>query len=209
MVELNYSKELVTKAKKFAFNLHRSDRCIVSNQTKIEHLEAVATRVKQLHKNENLLLILAYLHDALDYCEQITKPRLIKSLKNDFGEYIYKVLVEISDNFKLEDISTPLGNEAFIRRCIEIKSPEGISNEAAIIILAEKVCNLEAMYEEIKKKGKKNYWENLKLSHNLNKSDVKEFYELIYDTLSIRCYGDSRLRPMIDFYDDLIFRNFN
>lgn len=201
-----FTNEMVAKAKDFAFNFHGNEKCIVSNKTKIEHIEAVANKV--LNKG-NLYLILAYLHDVLDYAEYTTKSRLIIKLKEEFGEYIYNTLVECSDNFKLEDISTPLGHEAFIRRTIEIKSPEGISDPAAAIILAEKVCNLEAMYDEITKtKSQRDYWINLKYNHNLKKEDVKEFYELIYDTIAIRCYNDIRLRGMINLYDDLLFRIF-
>lgn len=201
-----FTIEDVKRAKEFAYKFHGMERCIVISEPKTKHLESVANKVRN---KGNLYLILAYLHDILDYAEYTTKNRLITEIKKEFGDYIYNLLVECSDNFKIEDISTPLGQELFTRRIKEIKCPEGVSDPAAAVILAEKVCNLEAMYDEIlKTKSKGDYWQDLKDNHGLCKEDVKVFYETIYEIIALRCYNDIRLRGMIDLYDDLMYRIF-
>lgn len=203
-----YNEKMIANAETLACNLHKNHTCIFTNQNKIYHIKSVVREIKNLNLNNNALIILAYLHDSLDYVEYDKKAALLKKIEEDFGEHIAELVVEVSDNFKLEDISTQKGIEEFKARIIEFKSPGGISDDSAKIILAEKVCNLTGMMEAIKK-GPEDYWERLSNSHKLKKEDVELYYKEVYDALSARCYGTSRLRTMIDKYDDLIYRIFN
>lgn len=202
-----YNDEMVLKAKEYAYNLHKNDKCIVTNENKILHLEAVVKKIKNLNLKNNILVILAYLHDSLDYANKNKKSKILTDIQKIFGNYIAQLVLEVSDNFKIEDISTEKGMANFEARRIQIESPSGISDYAAKIVLAEKVCNLSGMLDAIKKSGK-TYWENFSSSHHLKEEDVKEYYDLIYDVLSDRCYGDIRLRSMLDEYDDLSYQIF-
>ena len=59
-------------------------RCIVKKKKKTKHLESVANKVRN---KGNLYLILAYLHDILDYAEYTTKNRLITKIKKEKCNY--------------------------------------------------------------------------------------------------------------------------
>lgn len=209
MINQIYNESLIKKAKEFAFNLHQSHNCIFTGIEKSQHLTDVVKQIKNLNMNNNIIIILAYLHDTLDYVPEDARAKLLDDIKETFSEHIAKLVVEVADFFKIEDISTPTGKAAFVRRMVQIKSPSGISDEAAMVILAEKVCNLLAMQESIEKKGFDYYWEDFSNTHHLNKDDVKEYYEEIYSVLQFRCYDNLRLRPLVDKYDDLIFRIFD
>lgn len=208
MINDIYNEALITKAKEFAFNLHQGHICIFTGIEKSQHLTDVVSTIKNLNMKNNMIVILAYLHDTLDYVPEDSRAKLLDDIKDLFSEHIAKLVVEVADFFKIEDISTPNGKSAFYRRMTQIKSPSGISDEAAMVILAEKVCNLIAMKDSIDKQGIDNYWENFSNIYNLKRDDVREYYEEIYSTLEFRCYENLRLRPLIDRYDDLIYRIF-
>lgn len=207
MMNNYFNEEMIEKAKEYAYNLHKDDKCIVTDENKILHLESVVIKIKNLNLKNNILVILAYLHDALDYANKEEKAKILTDIQSNFGNYIAQLVLEVSDNFRIEDISTPEGMTAFSARRIQIKSPSGISDYAAKVILAEKVCNLKGMLDAIEKSGN-TYWENFSASHHLKEEDVKEYYDLIYEVLSDRCYGDRRLRDMIDEYDYLSYQIF-
>lgn len=202
-----YTAEIIEKAKNFAHELHKNDKCIVTSTDKIFHLDEVVHEIQKLNLNQNIVVILAYLHDSLDYANGEEKEKMLSTIQKLFGNYIAQLVLEVSDNFRIEDLSTPEGIVAFETRRIQIVSPTGISDYAAKVILAEKVCNLRAMLELIQKSGN-TYWEKFSLDYNLKKDNVKEYYELIYDVLSTRCYGDRRLRNLIDEYDYLVYKIF-
>ena len=202
-----YTAEIIEKAKNFAHELHKNDKCIVTSTDKIFHLDEVVHEIQKLNLNQNIVVILAYLHDSLDYANGEEKEKILSTIQKLFGNYIAQLVLEVSDNFRIEDLSTPKGIVAFETRRIQIVSPTGISDYAAKVILAEKVCNLRAMLELIQKSGN-TYWEKFSLDYNLKKDNVKEYYELIYDVLSTRCYGDRRLRNLIDEYDYLVYKIF-
>ena len=208
MINEIYNEALIAKAKEFAFELHKGHICIFTGIEKSKHLTDVVEKIKNLNMKNNIIIILAYLHDTLDYVPEVSRAKLLDEIKETFSEHIAKLVVEVADFFKIEDISTPNGKTAFYKRMIQIKSPTGISDESAMVILAEKVCNLLAMKDAIEKEGFDNYWENFSNTYHLNKNDVKEYYEEIYTALEFRCYGNWRLRPLIDKYDDLIYRIF-
>lgn len=202
-----YTAEIIEKAKNFAHELHKNDKCIVTSTDKIFHLDEVVHEIQKLNLNQNIVVILAYLHDSLDYANGEEKEKILSTIQKLFGNYIAQLVLEVSDNFRIENLSTPKGIVAFKTRRIQIVSPTGISDYAAKVILAEKVCNLRAMLELIQKSGN-TYWEKFSLDYNLKKDNVKEYYELIYDVLSTRCYGDRRLRNLIDEYDYLVYKIF-
>ena len=199
------STELINQAKNYAYSIHGNDSCALTYKTKVEHIEYVVQKVTELGLKDDDLIILAYLHDVLDHAtDSSTRNRISEDIKNMFGIHMLKLVEEVSDNFRIEDIGNPSTNEAFNKRISKIKSPEAIEEKSAKVILAEKVCNLNDMLEELRKVGK-SYWED----HNLKKSDMKQYYELIYDTISYRCSDDRRLRKMINDFDCLIYKIFN
>jgi len=202
-----YTDEKIREAKEFAFSLHANDRCIITNVPKSVHLKEVVDGIKTLNLHKNHLLIVGYLHDSIDYVSADRKDYLINEIRERFGDFIVQLVLETSDFFRIEDISTEKGTAAFHERMLKIKTPSGISDDAAIVILVEKVCNLLAMKVTVDKNGNA-YWEDFYRTHNLKKDDVREYYEQIYNILEYRCYESFRLRSIIDKYDDLIYRIF-
>lgn len=202
-----YNNDLINKSKDFAFNLHKNHTCIITGHTKEYHLKSVVTEIRNLNINNNALIVLAYLHDTLDYVSPESRESILSEIKNIFGEHMAQLVLETTDNFKIENISTPDGMKAFEKRIGIIKSPNGITDDAAIVILAEKVCNLTGMYEAIEK-GSDDYWEKMSKIYGLKKSNVKDYYEEVYDAISNRCYGNRRLRALINKYDALLYRIF-
>lgn len=208
--EVYYGNEEVIQAKDFAFDLQRDDICVLSCEPKTTHITSVVETVKKLNMQSNLLEIVAYLHDLLDYAEDVeTRKKIEKSIIKNFDENILKLVKEASDGFKLENISTKSGKLAFEQRYKEIKTPGGISDIAAIVIIAEKVCNLQKIAEIVETQGSKTYWRNLRDKYNLDESEVAEYYAIIYDSLSLRCYNYHLLRGLINLYDQLLYKVFN
>lgn len=207
------SNELIKKAQELAYDVLRDSKCILTQKNKLEHTESVVKKAQELGTKDDNLIILAYLHDVIDYGDEIRKKMLIQKIADIFGTYMLKLVEEVSDYFKMEDIGKPLGDELLRKRIVQIKSPEAISSTSAKIILAEKVCNLNDILNESRRCGR-TYWEDLKKNYNLKKLDIREYYELIYDILADRCYGDKKygdrsLQKMIDEYDYLLFKIFD
>jgi (p)ppGpp synthase/HD superfamily hydrolase len=209
-MKMNYNEKvnLEMEAQKLAYRIHEGKICFLSNEPKTYHLEAVVKKLKSLIMVSEDLIITGYLHDCLDYCDNLDKNWLKNNIKSTFGEHILNLIEEVSDNFKIEDICTPEGKNAFEKKLIIIKTPSNFSDDAATITLVEKVTNLEAIYREVEKKGTINYWIDFKEHYNLDKSAINNYYEKIYDALSDRCEINYRLTKLIDQFDYLIDKIF-
>lgn len=195
-----FNEDRINESKRMAIAIHKNDTCFLTGETKMLHIEAVVNEIKKLILADDDLIIAGYLHDVLDYSND-PASKVLSSIQNKFGMRIANIILETSDGFKMSDISTPQARSLFDKKLATIVTPSGISDEAAIVTLAERVANLTSLYNQINKEGKKIFWNEFQDRTKMKEKDVRNYYESLYDVLSNRCIGNYRLRPLINQYD--------
>ncbi len=110
----------------------------------IAHSVQVAFGVSRYTNNEEVIAA-AFLHDVLEDCFDVSLPILQK----EFGDHIAQLVNEVSfsKNKKYKNWKE--------KKKAGLKKIKKISKEALIIIAVDKMVNMQAYFEALKKKGKK------------------------------------------------------
>lgn len=130
-MNMNKNTELVEEALQFAMRAHEGQvRKDELGRPYIVHPLRVKELIETVAKaNDEATLCAALLHDTLE-----DTPTTVEELRENFGEQIASIVVELTDDKSLEKK---------VRKGLQIEIAKSLSKEASLIRLADKIANVE------------------------------------------------------------------
>lgn len=165
----------INTALKFAYKKHTGQTRKITNEKYFFHPIEVSLKVAQYTTDEDTI-VAAILHDTLEDTD--TSEDEIKSI---FGENILNIILECSEKDKSKEWKT--------RKIQMLKSYSTLSKEACLIILSDKICNLNNIYYH----NDDNVWDYF----NADKEEQKWLYESSLSILKLNHYD------YIELYQEL------
>ncbi len=176
-MKLNYAIQ-------FAYEKHKGQKRKLTNEEYFFHPIEVAITVAR-YSNDMNAIIAAVLHDTLEDTDATPDE-----IKNIFGDEVLRIVLECSEKDK--------SLKWKVRKEEMLKSYPCLSKEAFLIILADKVCNLNS----IKYYYNEHIWENF----NANEEKQKWLYTKTLELFKACPYDYPEL---IKEFEDLVYSVFS